>query len=144
MEKLFKNKYFLIILGVVATIILRTFIFSFFGGVVTKEEWDALQIGMNVQEIEKEIGKPRKSETDLLNISGNVYSEYKKMSELNNIVSDDNLESRMSTLRGIIVAIDLKKNVEEYTYIEKSPSGKRNVQIYFINDVAKYFNRETQ
>lgn len=66
------------------------------------------------------------------------------MYDLNSIVSDNSLEKRMERLNDISNAVDADKNVKEYTYIEKGPSGKRNVQVYFVNGAARYFNREKQ
>ncbi|WP_353630024.1 hypothetical protein [Enterococcus faecalis] len=96
------------------------------------------------KKVEEQIGKPKKVETDLSNISDNLYSEYEKMYDLNSIVSDNSLEKRMERLNDISNAVDADKNVKEYTYIEKGPSGKRNVQVYFVNGSARYFNREKQ
>ncbi|MFS1324562.1 hypothetical protein JZP76_04515 [Enterococcus faecalis] len=144
MKKLFQNKQNLILLGIITIIVIGTAMFFSFKGVVTKQDWDSLQIGMSIQKIEKRIGKPKKVETDHSNISDNVYSEYEKMYDLNSIVSDNSLEKRMERLNDISNAIDANKNVKEYTYFEKGPSGKRNVQVYFVNGAARYFNREKQ
>lgn len=144
MKKLLKNKYNLIAIGTIAIIILSTFIFFSFKGVITKKEWDSLQLGMSIQEVEKQIGKPRKIENNPATISENIYSAYKPLYEMNNIVSDDNLETRLDALNELSIAVDSKKNIKEYTYLEKSSSGKREVQVYFVNGAAKYFNREKQ
>ncbi|MGL9971426.1 hypothetical protein [Enterococcus sp. DIV1420a] len=144
MKKSLQNKQNLIALGIITAIVIGTIFFFSFKGVVTKKEWDSLQIGMSIRKIEERIGKPKKVETKLSNISDNLYSEYEKMYELNSIVSDNNLEKRMERLNSISNAVDAKKNVKEYTYIEKSSSGKRNVQVYFVNGAALYFNREKQ
>ncbi|EGO5846168.1 MULTISPECIES: hypothetical protein [Bacteria] len=144
MKKLLQNKQNLITLGIIVAIVVGTILFFSFKGVVTKQDWDSLQIGMSIKKVEEQIGKPKKVETDLSNISDNLYSEYEKMYDLNSIVSDNSLEKRMERLNDISNAVDADKNVKEYTYIEKGPSGKRNVQVYFVNGAARYFNREKQ
>lgn len=144
MKKLLQNKQNLITLGIIVAIVVGTILFFSYKGVVTKQDWDSLQIGMSIKKVEEQIGKPKKVETDLSNISDNLYSEYEKMYDLNSIVSDNSLEKRMERLNGISNAVDADKNVKEYTYIEKGPSGKRNVQVYFVNGAARYFNREKQ
>lgn len=144
MKKLLQNKQNLITLGIIVAIVFGTILFFSFKGVVTKQDWDSLQIGMSIKKVEEQIGKPKKVETDLSNISDNLYSEYEKMYDLNSIVSDNSLEKRMERLNDISNAVDADKNVKEYTYIEKGPSGKRNVQVYFVNGSARYFNREKQ
>lgn len=144
MKKLVQNKYNVIAIGVIAAIFLSTILFFSFKGVVSKKEWDSLQVGMSIQEVETQVGKPRKKEINLSNISDNIYAQYKNMYELNSLVSDDNLEKRIDALNDISQSVDSKKNVKEYTYVEKSSSGKRNVQVYFVNGAAKYFNREEQ
>ncbi|EGO9000712.1 hypothetical protein D2A91_01600 [Enterococcus faecalis] len=144
MKKLLQNKQNLITLGIIVAIVIGTILFFSNKGVVTKQDWDSLQIGMSIKKVEEQIGKPKKVETDLSNISDNLYSEYEKMYDLNSIVSDNSLEKRMERLNDISNAVDADKNVKEYTYIEKSPSGKRNVQVYFVNGAARYFNREKQ
>ncbi|HAP4213194.1 hypothetical protein [Enterococcus faecalis] len=144
MKKLLQNKQNLITLGIIVAIVVGTILFFSFKGVVTKQDWDSLQIGMSIKKVEEQIGKPKKVETDLSNISDNLYSEYEKMYDLNSIVSDNSLEKRMERLNDISNAVDADKNVKEYTYIEKGPSGKRNVQVYFVNGSARYFNREKQ
>ncbi|EGO8857964.1 hypothetical protein D7L51_02095 [Enterococcus faecalis] len=144
MKKLFQNKKNLILLGIITIIVIGTTMFFSFKGVVTKQEWDSLQVGMSIEKIEKKIGKPKKIETDLSTISDNVYSDYEKMYELNSLVSDGNLEKRMDSLNDVSRAVDSKKNVKQYTYVEKSSSGNREVQVYFVNGSAKYFNRVEQ
>ncbi|MDP4430389.1 hypothetical protein [Enterococcus faecalis] len=144
MKKLLQNKQNLITLSIIVAIVVGTILFFSYKGVVTKQDWDSLQIGMSIKKVEEQIGKPKKVETDLSNISDNLYSEYEKMYDLNSIVSDNSLEKRMERLNGISNAVDADKNVKEYTYIEKGPSGKRNVQVYFVNGAARYFNREKQ
>lgn len=144
MKKLLQNKQNLITLGIIVAIVVGTILFFSFKGVVTKQDWDSLQIGMSIKKVEEQIGKPKKVETDLSNISDNLYSEYEKMYDLNSIVSDNSLKKRMERLNDISNAVDADKNVKEYTYIEKGPSGKRNVQVYFVNGAARYFNREKQ
>ena len=144
MKKLLQNKQNLITLGIIVAIVVGTILFFSFKGVVTKQDWDSLQIGMSIKKVEEQIGKPKKVETDLSNISDNLYSEYEKMYDLNSIVSDNSLEKRMERLNDISNAVDADKNVKEFTYIEKGPSGKRNVQVYFVNGSARYFNREKQ
>ncbi|EGO6585889.1 hypothetical protein [Enterococcus faecalis] len=144
MKKLLQNKQNLITLGIIVAIVVGTILFFSYKGVVTKQDWDSLQIGMSIKKVEEQIGKPKKVETDLSNISDNLYSEYEKMYDLNSIVSDNSLEKRMERLNGISNAVDADKNVKEYTYIEKGPSGKRKVQVYFVNGAARYFNREKQ
>ncbi|EKO5884840.1 hypothetical protein KJZ24_04460 [Enterococcus faecalis] len=144
MKKLLQNKQNLITLGIIVAIVIGTILFFSNKGVVTKQDWDSLQIGMSIKKVEEQIGKPKKVETDLSNISDNLYSEYEKMYDLNSIVSDNSLEKRMERLNDISNAVDADKNVKEYTYIEKGPSGKRNVQVYFVNGAARYFNREKQ
>ncbi|MDV7842774.1 hypothetical protein PSG86_12505 [Enterococcus faecalis] len=144
MKKLLQNKQNLITLGIIVAIVIGTILFFSNKGVVTKQDWDSLQIGMSIKKVEGQIGKPKKVETDLSNISDNLYSEYEKMYDLNSIVSDNSLEKRMERLNDISNAVDADKNVKEYTYIEKGPSGKRNVQVYFVNGAARYFNREKQ
>lgn len=144
MKKLLQNKQNLITLSIIVAIVVGTILFFSFKGVVTKQDWDSLQIGMSIKKVEEQIGKPKKVETDLSNISDNLYSEYEKMYDLNSIVSDNSLEKRMERLNDISNAVDADKNVKEYTYIEKGPSGKRNVQVYFVNGAARYFNREKQ
>ncbi|EHQ9015668.1 hypothetical protein KI103_000337 [Enterococcus faecalis] len=144
MKKLLQNKQNLIMLGIIVAIVIGTILFFSNKGVVTKQDWDSLQIGMSIKKVEEQIGKPKKVETDLSNISDNLYSEYEKMYDLNSIVSDNSLEKRMERLNDIRNAVDADKNVKEYTYIEKGPSGKRNVQVYFVNGAARYFNREKQ
>lgn len=144
MKKLLQNKQNLITLGIIVAIVVGTILFFSYKGVVTKQDWDSLQIGMSIKKVEEQIGKPKKVETDLSNISDNLYSEYEKMYDLNSIVSDNSLEKRMERLNDISNSVDADKNVKEYTYIEKGPSGKRNVQVYFVNGAARYFNREKQ
>lgn len=61
MKKLLQNKQNLITLGIIVAIVVGTILFFSFKGVVTKQDWDSLQIGMSIKKVEEQIGKPKKS-----------------------------------------------------------------------------------
>lgn len=130
MKKLLKNKYNLIAIGTIAIIVLSTFIFFSFKGVITKKEWDSLQLGMSIQEVEEQIGKPRKIENNPATISENIYSAYKPLYKMNNIVSDNNLETRLDALNELSIAVDSKKYKRIYLFRKKFIWKTRSTSLF--------------
>lgn len=128
----------------IITIILVAFLFFSRKGTVNEQEWNSIEKGMSVNDVEKSIGKPKKIVDNNAEISENVYSNYKVLYELNSVVENSDIERRMTELDEIYNASESDSNVKQYTYNVKSRNSKREAEIYFVGGVVKHVSRSEE
>lgn len=129
---------------IIITIILATFLFLSKRGTVNEEQWNSIEKGMSLSEVENSVGKPKEIVDDNAEISENVYSNYKVLYEVNSVVENSDIERRMTELDEIYNASESDKNVKQYTYNVKSENSTREAEIYFVGGVVKHVSRSEE
>lgn len=136
-----KNKKLLLYLTLFLIIVLIFTAVTFNKGTVTNDKWNSIEIGMSTSEVEEILGKPLSTSTDNSLISENIYSDYQIMSDLNDLVPNEDLTTRMQQLDSIYDVSESGGHVKELKYKVTSKDGKREAQIYFLGGIVKYINR---
>lgn len=136
-----KNKRLLLYLTLFLIIVLIFTAVTFNKGTVTNDKWNSIEIGMSTSEVEEILGKPLSTSTDNSLISENIYSDYQIMSDLNDLVPNEDFTTRMQQLDFIYDASESGGHVKELKYKVTSKDGKREAQIYFLGGIVKYINR---
>lgn len=136
-----KNKRLLLYLTLFLIIVLIFTAVTINKGTVTNDKWNSIEIGMSTSEVEEILGKPLSTSTDNSLISENIYSDYQIMSDLNDLVPNEDLTTRMQQLDFIYDASESGDHVKELKYKVTSKDGKREAQIYFLGGIVKYINR---
>lgn len=142
MKKMNKKIFFGAV--IIITIILATFLFLSKRGTVNEEQWNSIEKGMSLSEVENSVGKPKEIVDDNAEISENVYSNYKVLYEVNSVVENSDIERRMTELDEIYNASESDKNVKQYTYNVKSENSTREAEIYFVGGVVKHVSRSEE
>ncbi|MDK4353320.1 membrane lipoprotein lipid attachment site-containing protein [Enterococcus thailandicus] len=128
----------------IIVLFLGLFLVSGCSNVVSQEKWEKLDLGMSIEDVEKEVGKPLNTETDNGIISEQVYSDYKKMYEMNSIIKNSDLEERMNQLDMIYTSSKSDEVVKQYTYKVETSDKSREAEMYFVNGVLRYINRANE
>lgn len=128
----------------IVVLLLGLFFVSGCSNVVSEEKWEKLDLGMSIEDVEKEVGKPLNTETDNGIISEQVYSDYKKMYEMNSIIKNSDLEERMNQLNMIYTSSKSDEVVKQYTYKVETGDKSREAEMYFVNGVLRYINRANE
>ncbi|MDT1946049.1 hypothetical protein CKN99_05945 [Carnobacterium maltaromaticum] len=136
-----KNKKLLLYLTLFLIIVLIFTAVTFNKGTVTTDKWNSIEIGMSTSEVEEILGKPLSTSTDNSLISENIYSDYQIMSDLNDLVPNEDLTTRMQQLDSVYDVSESGGHVKELKYKVTSKDGKREAQIYFLGGIVKYINR---
>ncbi len=136
-----KNKKLLLYLTLFLIIVLVFTAVTFNKGTVTNDKWNSIEIGMSTSEVEEILGKPLSTSTDNSLISENIYSDYQIISDLNDLVPNEDLTTRLQQLDSIYDVSESGGHVKELKYKVTSKDGKRDAQIYFLGGIVKYINR---
>mgnify|MGYP000882472885 CR=1 FL=1 len=123
----------------IVVLLLALFFVSGCSNVVSEEKWEKLDLGMSIEDVEKEVGKPLNTETDNGIISEQVYSDYK-----NSIIKNSDLEERLNQLNMIYTSSKSDEVVKQYTYKVETSDKSREAEMYFVNGVLRYINRANE
>ena len=134
-----KKKY-IISVATLLLVVVGIVFFIYQKGRTTEELVSKVEIGMSTHEVESILSKPKKVISDNATVSENAYSEYQILSDLNERIQNENLETRMRLVDNAYIASENGNNMKEYIYRTK----KREIQIYFVGGAVQYVNKQIE
>lgn len=107
---------------------------------VTSDNWNKIIPTMSVEEVTTTIGEPKSESTNNDNILENVYAEKKDMEELNSVIPEESLQSKIEALEIVYNAAQNDESVKEAVYSVKTNDGKHDYKIYYVNGSVVFVN----
>lgn len=117
-------------------------------GSVSREEWDRLSPSMSINDIEEEIGSPKKEITEqraMLDIVNKDINNTKKMLSTSNFIGTSNelimpIEDSLKDLVNIYDGIKNGNDIRIYQYDVKNSEGTSELEVYIYKGTLYYYS----
>lgn len=111
---------------------------------LSSEKFDSIEKGMSIAEVEDEIGSPKKQVESSSQIAEEVYSDYKNLNEMYEVLPSNELNERLEDLSEIYSLSKSDRNVKQYMYKVKNGNETREANIYFVDGAVRLVEKSME